>query len=333
MNKKLLSVLKYSAFIAIGGFLFYLALKETEFDKLADDFKKARYEYVVLSMIMGYAAFISRGLRWKILLEPLGEKPKAWNTVHAIAIGYLTNLLIPRAGELARCTSLNQSDKIPVNRLIGTVILERVIDVIMLALLMAITFIMEFDNLSKFLQTATEGQTESTGSNTGLYLKIAAVAAFLLLLVIIYLLRGKFRHMAIYIKIKDFWQGIKEGLKSISKLKNKWPFVLHTLFIWIMYYLMVYICVFALDATQHLDPSSGLFVMMVAGLGMVVPTPGGIGAYHYLVMLAMGVVGVANADGLSFATLVHTGQMVMTIIAGLIAFTALARFKRRSKIA
>lgn len=331
MKDTLVKILKYSVFLGAGAFLFYLAFKNTEFSKLVEDFQKARYEFVVASMIMGYLAFISRGMRWVILLEPLGKKPRVWNAVHAVAIGYLTNLLIPRAGELARCTALQQTDKIPVNRLFGTVILERVIDLIMLILLVVLTLILEFNQLNSFFDTAFSNNTSEADGSSGTILKIAIVAVGALGILALYLLRQKFQHMPIYAKIRDFWEGIKEGLKSIGKLENKWPFILHTLFIWAMYYLMVYICVFALPATENLNPSSGLFVMIVAGLGMVVPTPGGIGAYHYLVMLALGVLGVSATDGVSFATLVHTGQLVMTVIGGLIAVAAMARVRARNK--
>jgi hypothetical protein len=331
LKDTLVKILKYSVFLGAGAFLFYLAFKNTEFSKLVEDFQKARYEFVVASMIMGYLAFISRGMRWVILLEPLGKKPRVWNAVHAVAIGYLTNLLIPRAGELARCTALQQTDKIPVNRLFGTVILERVIDLIMLILLVVLTLILEFNQLNSFFDTAFSNNTSEADGSSGTILKIAIVAVGALGILALYLLRQKFQHMPIYAKIRDFWEGIKEGLKSIGKLENKWPFILHTLFIWAMYYLMVYICVFALPATENLNPSSGLFVMIVAGLGMVVPTPGGIGAYHYLVMLALGVLGVSATDGVSFATLVHTGQLVMTVIGGLIAVAAMARVRARNK--
>ncbi len=331
MKATLSKILKYSIFLGTGCFLFYLAFKNTEFSKLVGDFQKAKYEYVLASMIMGYLAFISRGMRWVILLEPLGKKPALWNAVHSVSIGYLTNLLIPRAGELARCTALQQTDKIPVNRLFGTVILERVIDMIMLILLTLLTLILEFDQLNSFFDTAFNKDVADDGNSTGTVIKIIIVATGLLGVAALYLMRHKFQHMPIYSKVRDFWAGIKEGLKSIGKLENKWPFILHTLFIWSMYYLMVYICLFALPATEHLDPSSGLFVMIVAGLGMVVPTPGGIGAYHYLVMLALGVLGVAATDGVSFATLVHTGQLIMTIIGGLIAVVAMARVRAKNK--
>ena len=136
-----------------------------------------------------------------------------------------------------------------------------------------------------------------------------------------------------YKKIKDFWAGLVEGLKSISKLEHKWFFIGHTLFIWAMYFLMSYVVVFALDSTSHIDPSAGLFVMIVGAFGIIAPSPGGIGSYHYLAMIGMGVIGIANDDALSFATLVHTGQTVMTIIAGIVATFVVYKTRRKNKLA
>ena len=329
MNARLKSILKYIVFLAIGGVLFYLAFRNTEFEKLINDFREANYWYILASMIMGFLAFVSRGLRWTLLLAPLGRKPGTWNSIHSISIGYFSNMLVPRAGELARCTALNRVDKIPVNRLFGTVILERVVDFIMLILLVLLTFILKFDELMSFFETAFENQNEPSDSSAT-FLKVAIAVGFLLILVVLYLMRARFAHLPLYHRVREFWWGIKDGLKSVSKLESKWPFIFHTVFIWAMYYLMVYVCFFAIEPTQHLTISDGLFIVIVAGLGMVVPTPGGIGAYHYLVMLGLGVLGVAKDDGVSFATLVHTGQMVMTIIAGFIAFAVLARTRLRN---
>ncbi|WP_417600159.1 lysylphosphatidylglycerol synthase transmembrane domain-containing protein [Owenweeksia hongkongensis] len=333
MNDKLKQIAKYILFMAVGTGLFYLAFRNTEFEKLANDFRKADYTYVILSIIMGYLAFISRGMRWVLLLEPLGKKPNTWNAIHSVTVGYFANMLVPRAGELARCTALYQTDDIPVNRLFGTVILERVIDFLMLLFLVLLTLILEFDLLMKLIDTAFSVTQGTEDSNTGLYIKIAIGGVIVIGGIALYLLREKFMLHPVYQKVRDFWDGIKEGLKSISQLKSKTPFILHTIFIWLMYYLMVYICVFSLDATKDLSPSSGLLVMIAAGFGMVVPTPGGIGAYHYLVMLGLGVLGVASDDGVSFATLVHTGQLVMTVITGTIAAGFLWRARRRKKLA
>lgn len=318
--------------MAVGAGLFYLAFRNTEFEKLANDFRKADYTYVILSIIMGYMAFISRGMRWVLLLEPLGKKPNTWNAIHSVTIGYFANLLVPRAGELARCTALYQTDDIPVNRLFGTVILERVIDFLMLLFLVLLTLILEFDLLMELFDTAFSATQGSEDNNSGLYIKLGIAAFGVIGILTLYLLREKFMMHPLYQKVREFWEGIKEGLKSISQLKSKTPFILHTIFIWLMYYLMVYICVFSLDATKDLSPSSGLLVMIAAGFGMVVPTPGGIGAYHYLVMLGLGVLGVASDDGVSFATLVHTGQLVMTVITGTIAAGFLYRARRKKKL-
>ena len=317
-------------FIAIGGTLFYMAFKNTQWDKLVEDFREAKYEYVILSMIMGFLAFVSRGIRWTYLLEPIGYKVNTWRSIHAISMGYFMNALIPRAGEVARCTTLNQTDKVPVDRLIGTVILERVIDFIMLSFLICLTLVLEYDNILSFFEE-TMGQ-EDANEKKGLGWKAITGIILVIALITLYLVRGRLRKHPFYQKVKDFWAGLKEGIKSISKLEHKWFFLGHTVFIWSMYFLMSYIVVFALDSTSHIDPSSGLFVMIVGAFGIIAPSPGGIGSYHYLAMVGMGVIGIANDDALSFATLVHTGQTIMTLMAGGAALLMIYRFRKRRKL-
>lgn len=306
-----------------------MAFKNTEWSKLSEDFSQARYEFIFLSMLMGFLAFVSRGIRWTYLLEPIGYKVNKWHAIHSISMGYFMNMLIPRAGEVARCTTLNQTDKVPVDKLIGTVILERVIDFIMLALLICLTLILEYDNILSFFDV-TMGKSEP--SEGGLGWKSIVGIVFMIFLVTLYLMRGKLRKHPFYKKIKEFWAGLVEGLKSISKLEHKWFFIGHTLFIWAMYFLMSYVVVFALDSTKHIDPSAGLFVMIVGAFGIIAPSPGGIGSYHYLAMIGMGVIGIANDDALSFATLVHTGQTVMTLIAGAVAIVIVYKIRRKNKL-
>ena len=332
MNNTLKSILKYLIFLGLGGGLLYLALKDIDFEKLMEDFAQAKYEYVIASMVMGYLAFISRGLRWNLLLDPLGQKAKPWNAIHAIAVGYFANVAVPRAGELARCTALHSTDKIPVNRLFGTVMLERTIDAFMLLSLMLLTVILEFNNFTAFFTEAFSNQTPEEANNSWIW-KLAIVLIVLVGLVLLYRVRERFKTLPFYAKVREFWNGFKEGFKALGQLKSKWSFIAHTLFIWLMYYLMIYVVFFALPVTENIDPSSGLFIMIVGGLGMVIPAPGGIGSYHYLVMLGMGVLGISATDGVSFATLVHSGQLVMTILAGLLAFLFIYLEKRKNSAA
>lgn len=310
--------------MGIGGFLLYLTFKDTGLQEFLPELLNARYEYIILSMIMGYLAFVSRGIRWIYLLEPIGEKARTWSAIHAVTIGYFMNMLVPRAGELARCTALYRTDKIPIDKLFGTVILERIIDFIMLSIMVLLTAIFEYDILDGFFDSAFQNDT---GGESDMTLKIALAVIAIGLFVALYIFRQRFAKFALYKKVKGFWNGFKEGLKSLSKLEHKWRFIAHTLFIWLMYYSMVYVAVFAFDDTSHISMSQGLFVMVAGGLGMVVPTPGGIGSYHYLVNLSLTIIGVQY---LYFPVFVHLGQMVMTTLAGIVAFVLVSRIRKRN---
>ena len=328
MNNKTKNILKYVLFIGLALLLLWLAFRNTDPVTLWNDLKEADYRWVILSVVLGYTALMSRGYRWLILLEPMGYKPKAWNSIHAVSTLYIVNLAVPRAGELARCTSLNQVENIPVDKLFGTVILERVIDFIMLFAIISFTFIMYVDELLEFFLIAfdasgTEGQESS--------LKYYLLGGVALIAVLFFAFRKNIINHPKFEVVRNFWKGVKEGLATVRTMKRKRAFILHTLYIWLTYYLMVYVVFFAIPETSHLTWSDGFFIMVAASLGIVVPVPGGIGAYHYLVMLAMGILGVTNEDGLTFATIVHSSQTLMLLIAGAIAFLFLNLERRKIK--
>lgn len=326
MNRTLKNILKYVLFVGVAGALLYLAFRETDPQKLWEDLQKAKYEYVLASMVMGYAAIISRGVRWKLLLEPLGYHPKTWNSIHSVSVLYFVNLAIPRAGELARCTSLNQVEDIPVNKLFGTVLLERTIDFAFLILVFAITLGLNFDYVVQLFNLTSQNDGGEGGSNLVLYIILGmGIAA----LVTYFAFRERIQSTVFFAKIRDFYLGLKEGFKSVSKMKRQRAFWLHSLFIWLNYFFMVYICFFAMEETSNLTISDGFFVMVAASLGIVVPVPGGIGAYHYLVMMALFVLGFANEIGLAFATIVHSAQTLMLLVTGALASLILYLERRR----
>jgi len=328
LKARLKDILKYLLFTGIAAVFLYLAFNKADWSKMLEDFKSADYRYVILSMAMGYAAFISRGLRWNLLLDPLGKSAKPWNAIHAISVGYFANAVVPRAGEVMRCTSLKETDDIPLERLFGTVVLERVIDGIFLLFLIFLAFVIQLDNLQTFFDQALAGATGGGGESSGIDLKLVILIALVAFILLFLLFRKKIQALPIFAKVRELWAGFKEGFKSLSKVQNKWAFFGHTLFIWAMYFLMIYVVIFALPATEDISLGNGLFVMVAGGMGMVVPTPGGIGSYHYLVQLALSVLGVDKADGLTFATLVHSGQLVMTLMAGFVAIPMVYRARR-----
>ena len=331
MNKKLVSIIKYTIFFFIGMLLIYLVFKDADLEKMYNDLKSADYRWMILSFVMGYAAYVSRGYRWLQLLEPMGYKPKAINAINSVAITYFTNLALPRAGEVARATSLNHSEGIPVDKLFGTIVIERIIDMIFLLGLMLLTVIIRYEDLIVFFQTAFENQGSSaTGesSNTFFYFGIT----ILVLIVVAYLLRNSIKKTSIYDKIRSFLAGISEGIKTVKHMKNKGLFIAHSFFIWIMYYFMVYVVFFAMPETSNLTLSDGIFIMAVGSLGMVAPVPGGIGAYHGAVMLGLFLLGIPKEIGLSFAVIVHTTQTLVAIISGPIAIFMTSIAKRNRQI-
>lgn len=328
MNNNTKNVLKYSIFIGLAILLLWLAFRNQDPAALLKDLKSADYRWVILSVTIGYTALMSRGYRWLILLEPMGYKPKLWNSIHAVATLYIVNMAVPRAGELARCTSLSQVENIPVDKLFGTVILERVIDFLMLLAIIAFTFIMYVDELLQFFDMAFATNAAPGKENN---FKFYASGAMILFGVLFLIFRKKIINHPKFEAVRTFWNGIKEGLATIKTMKRKGAFIAHTIYIWLCYYLMVYVVFFALPETASLSWSDAFFVMVAASLGIIVPVPNGIGAYHFLVMIALGILGLTQEAGLAFATIVHSSQTLMLLFAGAAAFLFLYLERRKPK--
>ena len=329
MNSQTKNILKYALFIGVAILLLWLAFHNQDPAVLIKDLKSADYRWVLLSVIIGYSALMSRGYRWLILLEPLGYKPKLWNSINSVATLYLVNMAVPRAGELARCTSMNQVEDIPVDKLFGTVILERVVDFIMLFGIIMFTFLMYLDELLQLFDLAVSGSNDAAGGGNSLKIYVAIFIAVSSIL--FFSFRKHIINHPKFQTVRNFWNGIKEGLKTIRTMRRKGAFIAHTLYIWLCYYLMVYLVFFAIPETAVLSWSDGFFIMVAASLGIVVPVPGGIGAYHYLVMIAMGILGLTLEDGLAFATIVHSSQTLMLLFAGAAAFLFLYLERRKLK--
>ena len=321
--------IKYILFLVIGLLLLFFAFKNTNLNDLIEEAKKVDLLWIWLSMFFGFLAFISRGLRWVYLIENMGYNAKKINSIYAVCIGYFTNLAFPRAGELSRCTSLSESDKIPVNKLFGTIILERTIDFIILLSLISFVFLMKLETVYTFFNRI---EKEIGGnSNIGFIL----IAVFSIILIVFIVFKTKFKKTSTYQKIVDFFKGLSDGFKSIKGIKNKWAFWGHTIFIWFMYFIMTYVCFFAIESTKLLTQIDGLFIMVVGGLGMVLPVQGGVGAYHLLVSEALMSLNLENSinntDATLFASVVHACQTLMTLFVGSISLLMLFLSKRKAK--
>lgn len=328
MNTSLKNTLRYTLFIAIAAILLYFAIKGTNFNDLVGHLKVANYWWVGLSVLMGYSAVVSRGYRWVQLLQPLGYKARVWSSIHAVGFGYMFNIFVPRGGELGRCGVMNRAEKVPVDKLFGTVILERVIDLFFLALIVLIGFLLNIDNFTQLLNNALNKNPQAVEAG-GHSLKIIVFVTALFLGILLLVFRKRIINHPKFDRVRSFWQGIKEGFVSFKKVENKFVFIAHTVYIWTMYFFMVYICFFSLPETTHLTIADGFFIMVAASLGIVIPAPGGMGSYHYLVTITMLVLGIDKSVGFTFATIVHTSQTVMLLAAGLLALAYFSLVKKR----
>lgn len=293
-------------------------------EELMRDMSRANWWGILISIILGYLAIASRGMRWLLMLEPMGYKPKMWNSIHAVAFAYFANTFVPRSGEIARCGALNQTDNIPVDKLFGTVISERVIDFVML---FVFTTLAIATNLEAFEHIMDELFGQSQGGDAGSswiwYIGLAVVVV----LVIVILLRKRIQSTGLYKKVVQFLLGVAEGLKSVMKMKRRALFVFHTFFIWTMYFLMAFVIYKSIDATSSMSVFDALFVMVAGGFGMVLPAPGGIGSYHWAVKLGFIALGLSGTLGFAVANVIWLTQTGMIIVGGGIGYLFLVAYQ------
>ena len=337
-NKNIpLVILKYIASLSFAGLIIYILFRNQDPVALVEKISEVDFGWVILSMIFGGWAYVNRGLRWIVLIDALGYKSSKINSVSAVSVGYFTNMFIPRAGEISRCTALNKVEKIPVDKLFGTILVERVLDFVFLIILFLLTLILKFDLILQFFKELGLQSSGSVPSSSTKYYVLVAVLLFFCLAY--YLLKKWIVTTIFYEKITEFIDGLKEGFKSINKMKRKSFFWFHTFSIWIMYFLMTYVCFQAIPETSHLSISDGLFLLVLGGIGMIIPTPGGVGSYHAIVMIGLSVLGVGtivlseNGDpsnpALLFPTIVHIAQTLVAIIMGFIGLLVLFMSKKK----
>jgi len=332
LKSRLFSLAKYILLLGVGVLLLWLTFRNENLGSIFDKIKHADLRWISLSLFFAILAFISRAYRWKMLIEPLGHHPRLSVTCYSLMVGYFANLAIPRIGEITRCGSLGKSENIPFNILIGTVIIERVIDLIMLAFSMMIVAAFEYDIMKGFLNDKfIEPLGHQISSMKYAWVLFAGVTVlFILAILMIRKNIAWLRSKPWFQKIERLVTGVINGIRTVVKMKKNGLFIFHTFFIWIMYFFMTWTCFFALDSTSHLGVKAGMFVLVIGGLGMSAPVQGGIGAYHWIVSQGLLLYQIPLTDGIAFATLVHTYQTLLVIVLGLLSLLML--FITRKKL-
>jgi hypothetical protein len=334
MIKKALNILKYFAFLGVGVFIFWWVYKDEPISK--STFGNLNYFWIFVSIFLNLLSQVSRALRWNMLIKPLGYSPKLYNSYFSVVLLYFVNLLLPRAGEVFRCTVLSRYEKIPFAKLAGTVIVERITDFITLMFLAVVILlsqfgvIMEFFNANEEVKNNLQNLLSVQNIVIGIGLIILLIVVFILLN--LYIKRKNKSGSTLLKRLKLLRQNFILGIKSIAKLENKWLFAGHTAFIFLMWLFMLYVIFLAFEPTSHLSIETGMITFLMGGLAMLAPVQGGIGPWHFMVYETLFIYGIDKADGKIFALIAHTSTNLIYLVLGLVAFILLPLLNsRRSK--
>lgn len=330
MLKRLFAILQYVIFLGAGIFLVWWQLKdmtEAEEKEFYNAFTQANYWLIVPIVFMSLLSHLSRSIRWQYLMEPLGYKPALKNVFSVTMIGYLANSAVPRLGEILKCSFLARYEKMKVEKLVGTIIVERTFDFICFLIFIGITVLIQIDVVGGYAQT----KILSIGSNTGVPVWIKLFILLSAITAIIWLVRWLFKKYPgnkIVAGINTFFKGISEGFSTIKNLRKKKAFLLHTVLIWSLYLLQVYVGFHAMEGTNHLDMKAACSVLTLATLAMIA-TPGGIGSFPLFVMETLLIYGIASPLGKAFGWLIWGVSTGIIIIVGLFCLLVIPYLNRK----
>ena len=309
---------QYVLFLSIGVALLYLTFKNVNPVDLWNNLKEVPMSGLLLVIAIGFTAIVFRGLRWVQMLQSLGYEVQGMRAIAAVAFSYLINLVTPRVGEVARCTALHRTNHVPIDKLVGTVVLERVVDTLLFAVVTLSTVLISGDELRDFM--AQSGAQIPELSVTG---SVVVVSVLVAIFAVVVFTRKIWMQWTVAQKISGFATGMITGLRSLRTVNNKPLFWFYSIGIWTCYVVTIVVGFTIVDGVQGIGAEQAFFVSVAAGLGFVIPVPGGIGAYHYLVSKALVVLGLSPFIGTSFATLIHSSQSLMFVFTGALGFVFL----------
>ena len=319
MHPLVKNTIKFFLFLAVSAFLFWLVYRDQNWDELLTVLKEdVNYFWIGVACVMGIASHVSRALRWQLLTASMGYRISFGNSFMGVMIGYFANMAIPRMGEFTRCGVVSKYENVPFSKLLGTVVTERVFDMIMLLLLTLVVVVSQFKQVGIFLDNNEEIKQK-------LYTMFHSPWTYVVLGVLSVGVADFFwfvRKGTFFTRLHHFLSGMKEGLLTVKDVKHKWLFIGHTIFIWLMYFLMLYVCFFCFQFTSHLGPMVGLTVFVLSSYGMVAPVQGGVGAWHFMVIAALMIYlpHTPNIESMAktFALLTHGTMTLLYIVVGVI---------------
>ncbi|HRO45505.1 lysylphosphatidylglycerol synthase transmembrane domain-containing protein [Agriterribacter sp.] len=330
MRKKTANALQYAFFLGLGIFLLWLSahnLSPENRQHLTGALHNANYWLVIPAMILLMISHYSRALRWRILIRPLGYRPSVTNTFFATILGYFFNLLVPRLGEVMKCTILAKYEKIPADKLIGTMVTERVCDFLCLLIIIAITLFIQFDIIHQYASVQFHNILYDAHGRFKIYKMAIIIGIIAAVIAILFWLAKIFATSRFIQTIKKLLKGIWAGITSIKHMENKWLFLFHTFFIWTMYLLSIRIGLYTMEAVSHLGFKACLAILSFGSIAMLA-TQGGIGAYQYTIQKLLPLYAVAEGPALGFGWILWIAQTGIIIFVGILCLLLLPIINR-----
>ena len=308
--------------------LLYLITRGQDVEQIVQELRQANYIWIFLAMVCAVVSHFLRAVRWNRLIRTMGYQTSAFQTFYAVMTGYLANMAVPRMGEVTRCLTLSKASKTPFNALAGTVVAERVFDFFTIMAIVFFTIVFQFNFLRSFIRRTFISPAIQKGAENWIPLAIGIAFVLLLIAGLIVFLRhrqAKSGQSGLFYKVQRHFKGFINGVKTIKRMRGKGWFILHTILIWGLYYMTVYLCFFAIPATSHLSPVAGFTLLAVGSLGILAPVPGGIGTYHFLTIITLReLYEIAPEPATSYAYIAHANQIVVNIVLGIVAWIILS---------
>jgi uncharacterized protein (TIRG00374 family) len=332
MAKRLITIFKYAFFFGIGVFLVWWQFHQmtpAEFKTFKTAIINARYWLIIPVIAIALTSHLSRAMRWKILIEPLGYKPSLFNVFSSLMAGYVVNTFVTRVGEVVKCSLLGRYEKIPTEKLIGTILVERIFDILCYVLFIAITIVVQFQLVGDFVRSK---MSDFASHNNGWIILIKVVVFIIVvtfIVIIIRRLQKKHVDNPIMIRIKSFNEGLKEGISTVKRMKGRRWFLFHTCLIWSMYLLQIYVGFLAINELSHLGLSAACSVLTLATIAMIV-MPGGLGAFPKAVSWILLLYSIEEPIGEAFGFVMWGATTFITIFFGLL-FTGIMIYRNRAK--
>lgn len=301
----------------VAAWIFWFLYRDISLEALLSGLEETSSFWLGLSILISIFGFWLRAWRWNLLiLAGESDSIPTRRVLMALMIGYLTNLLVPRAGEIARCGALKKTEGLPIGKLFGTVILERIVDLVFLVSTIILAFLIEKELFIKLFSDLIS--LDSLGSKILNALPLFLIGA-VVGLIFIYLVFLKYKDYVLIQKFQNFIRTVLKGIISLKQVRNQFGFWSSSILIWLIYYLTMYFVAMAIPSTANLSSGAVLMVMVMGSIGMIAPVQGGIGTFHALVAFILMAYGLTNEEGKIFAVIVHGSQVLTVILLGIVA--------------